>query len=149
MNYNLIPPFILQEGGIEVNDRPKIHHPRGTPSLIDHTFGSAKHRLLIPFKLLGIFSLLDSWKPTNDDFINGTPVAITPEGEEWNTGSSQVERNENAYPDVQRQMIQQEHVNAVLIDYEDFMEDENFSSYIFGSYIYKSLRYVQQRSQSC
>ena len=99
MNHNLIPPFILREGGMEVNDRPKIHHPQGTPSITDHTFGSAKHRLLIPFKLSGIFLMFDSQKPTDDDFIDGTPVPITPEGEEWNPNSSRFEWNEDAYTD--------------------------------------------------
>ena len=34
MNHNLIFFFILQEGDTEVNDRPKIHHPTGTPSTL-------------------------------------------------------------------------------------------------------------------
>ena len=45
MNHNIIPPFILHEGGMEVNDRPKIHHPTGTPSLMDHMFGKIKDDL--------------------------------------------------------------------------------------------------------
>ena len=69
---------------MEVNDRPKIHHPQGTPSITNHTFGSEQHGLLIPFKLSGIFSMFDSRKPTDDDFIDGTPVPITPECEKWN-----------------------------------------------------------------
>ena len=80
MNHNLIPPFILQEGGMEVNDRPNIHYPRGTPSITNHTFSNAKNRLLIPFKLSGIFFMFDSRKPIDNEFIDGTPIAITPEG---------------------------------------------------------------------
>ena len=124
MNHNLIPPFILREVGMEVNYRPKIHHPQGTPSITDHTFGSEKHGLLIPFKLSGIFSMFDSRKPTNDDFIDGTPVPITPECEQRNPNSSRFEQNENAYTDANGQMIMKEHVDAVLIDDDDFMEDE-------------------------
>ena len=97
MNHNLIPPFILREGGMEVNDRPKIHHPQGTPSITNHTFGSEQHGLLIPFKLSGIFSMFNSRKLTDDDFIDGTPVPITPKCEKWNPNSRRLEQNENAY----------------------------------------------------
>ena len=45
--------------------------------------------------------MFDSVKLTNDDFIDGTPVAITPEGEEWDPHSSRFERNESAYTDIQ------------------------------------------------
>ena len=124
MNHNLIPPFILREDDMEVNDRAKIHNPQGKPSLTDHTYGSSKHVLLIPFKHSEIFSMLDSRRPTNDDFFDGTPVAITPGGEEWDPNPSQFEHNENTYTDVQEQMILKKHVNAVLIDDDDFMEDE-------------------------
>ena len=88
MNHNLVPPFILQEGGMEVYNRPKIHHPKGTPSIINHTFDNAKHRLRIPFKLSWIFSMFNSRKPTDYDFINGTPIVITPEGDDWSPNSS-------------------------------------------------------------
>ena len=105
MNHNLIPPFILHEGGMEVNDRPKIHHPQGTPSITDHTFGNEKQGLLVPFQLSGIFSMFESRKPTDDDFIDGSPVAITPEGEEWDPNSSRFERKESAYTDVHGQLL--------------------------------------------
>ena len=85
---------------MDVNYRPKIHHPQGTPSITDHTFGNKKQGLLIPFQLLGIFSMFVSRKPTDGDFIDGCPVAITPEGEELDPNSSQFERNESAYTDV-------------------------------------------------
>ena len=88
MNHDLIPPFILQEADIEVNNRPKLHHPKRTPSITDHTFGNAKHGLLILFKLSGIFSMFDSKKKTDDDFIAGALIAITPEGEDWKPNSS-------------------------------------------------------------
>ena len=82
INHNLIPPFILRAGGIEVTNRPKIHHSKGKPSITNHTFGNAKHGLLISFKFSGIFSMFDSRKPIDDDFIDGTRIAITPEGED-------------------------------------------------------------------
>ena len=109
---------------MEVNDRPKIHHPKGTLSIIDHTFGNTKHGLLIAFKLSGIFSMFDSRKPTDDDFIDGTPIAVTPKGEDWNLNSSRFERNEDAYTDVHGQMIESEHVDELLINDGGFTRDE-------------------------
>ena len=106
MNHNLIPPFILQEVGMEVNDRHKIHYPKVTPSITNHMFSNAKHGLLIPFKLSRIFSMFDSRKPTDDDFIDGTPIAITPKGKDWDPNSSWFERNEDACTDVHGQMIE-------------------------------------------
>ena len=61
---------------------------------------------------------------TDDDFINGVPIVNTPEGDDWNPNSSQFERNEDSYTDSNRQMLQKDHVDVVLIDYDDMMEDE-------------------------
>ena len=74
MDHNFISPFIICESGIEVNDRPTIHHPTGTPSVTDYPFGSVKHGLLILFKLSEILSIFDSRKPTNNNIIYGTPL---------------------------------------------------------------------------
>ena len=59
MNPTLILPFILHKGFAEVNNRPKIHHPAGTPSVHDHTFGSVKNGLLVLLKLLETFSIFN------------------------------------------------------------------------------------------
>ena len=97
MDHNLILPFILCDGGMQVNDRPKIHHPTGTPSITDHTFGSEKENFWVSFKLSGIFLMFDSQQPTDDDFINGVPIATTPEGDNWNPNSSLFECNKDLY----------------------------------------------------
>ena len=60
MDHNIIPPFVLRKGWTEGNIRPKIHHPMGTPSINDHTFGNEKEGLHVLFKLTGIFSMFDS-----------------------------------------------------------------------------------------
>ena len=55
INHNLIPN--LQEDSTKVNNRPKIHHSLGKLFFKDHTFGSENARLLVSFKLSGIFSV--------------------------------------------------------------------------------------------
>ena len=109
---------------MQVNDRPKIHHPIGTPTLTDHTFGNEKEGLRVSFKLSGIFSIFDSRKPTDDDFINGVPIPITPEGDGWNPNSSRFKRNEDSFTDSNENILQKDHVDAVLIDDNDMIEDE-------------------------
>ena len=41
--------------------------------------------------------MFEFWKPTDDNFIDGCPVTITPEGEEWDPNSSQFKWNKRPY----------------------------------------------------
>ena len=60
--------------------------------------------------------MFDSRKPTDDDFIDGAPITIAPEGEDWNPNYSWFERNAEAYTNVHGQMIQKEYVDEFLIN---------------------------------
>ena len=53
MNHNLLPPFILRQRGITVNDTAKIHC--SDPSTDDHCIIFPENELRIPLKLNGIF----------------------------------------------------------------------------------------------
>ena len=52
MSRNLVPPFILWEAGLEVNDKPKIHYK--DPSVEDHSLFHEESGLRIPFTLDGM-----------------------------------------------------------------------------------------------
>ena len=54
MENNLIPPFILQEAGIQCNDTAKIH--MDDPSEEDHALIFPDIDLRIPLQLWGVFS---------------------------------------------------------------------------------------------
>jgi hypothetical protein len=54
MSNNLIPPFILQEVGITINDTPKIHVLN--PDVNHHCILFPTSNLRIPLQLNGIFS---------------------------------------------------------------------------------------------
>lgn len=82
---------------MEVNNRPKIQHPKGTLSLNNHTFGSREASLLVSFKLSGIFSIFDSRQSTDNYFIGSTPIPITPKENDWDPNSSCCKRNEDLY----------------------------------------------------
>ena len=63
MEHNLIPPFILREAGLVLNDTPKIHY--NVPSAEDHSLFDEEIGLRIPFTLDGTFSIFKSRSLTN------------------------------------------------------------------------------------
>ncbi|CAJ1938202.1 unnamed protein product [Cylindrotheca closterium] len=79
MTHNLIPPFILREKGIQVNNTPKIH--LADPSSDDHAIKFDEH-LRIPMKLHGTFSYFVTRKPTVEQLNDADPnhvYMMTPE----------------------------------------------------------------------
>ena len=61
MKNNLIPPFIMRENGIMVNECAKIHCE--DPTRHDHAIIFKGHDLCIPLKLHGVFSYFVTRKP--------------------------------------------------------------------------------------
>ena len=68
MEHNLIPPFMLREMGVTVNDVPKIH--KEDPTVDDHAITFVEMGFRIPLSLWGIFSYFSTSKPTHDDLLN-------------------------------------------------------------------------------
>ena len=68
MTNNLIPPFIIREVGIIVNDVPKIHVDDPTNS--DHVIIFKDTDFKIPMLLWGTFSYFSTSKPSHDAMIN-------------------------------------------------------------------------------
>ena len=71
MEHNLIPPFIMREAGLIVNDTPKIHTKREDLSRETHCIVATKSdngvELRIPMKLDGIFSYFVTRALTQDE----------------------------------------------------------------------------------
>ena len=65
MKNNLLPPFILRQAGIEVNDVPKIHTNEPTQST--HSVKFTETGFTIPLSLWGTFSYFPTSKPKADD----------------------------------------------------------------------------------
>ena len=72
MEHNLIPPFMLREMGVTVNDIPKIH--KEDPTVDDHAITFVEMGFRIPLSLWGIFSYFPTSKPTHDDLLNPNEV---------------------------------------------------------------------------
>ena len=86
MNHNLIPPFIMREAGVEVNDAAKVHS--SSPQLEDHSLYFGDGKLRIHLKLKGIFSYFDSRCPTADELEEALEnsddiLYITPNIDDW------------------------------------------------------------------
>ena len=50
INDNLVPPFILQEAGLDVRDKPRIHCPIDEVTEEDHTIIDKESGLLVPLR---------------------------------------------------------------------------------------------------
>ena len=68
MEINLIPPFILREAGLVLNDTPKIHCD--DPSIENHSLFDEETGLRILFTLSGTFSMFASRSLTEYEIKN-------------------------------------------------------------------------------
>ena len=84
MEHNLIPPFILREAGLLLNDTTDKYC--NFPSAEDHSLFEEKTGLRIPFTLDGTFSVFESRSLTNDEINNVEDfetVFLTPDSNKW------------------------------------------------------------------
>ena len=110
MENNLIPPFIMREAGIMVNDTPKIHIEN--PGVDNHSIWFPDRKIRIPLSLNGIFSYFPTSKPTNEDIEQCDPsniLHLSPEGR-WNPYDSTYATNENNMVDYERNMIEEKDI---------------------------------------
>ena len=85
MNHHLIPPFLLREAGLLVNDMPKIHSH--DPDLSTHTIFDPRSQMKIHLKLNGIFSYFKCRAIAPREFENWQEYPVvyaSPKGQEWN-----------------------------------------------------------------
>ena len=96
MDHNLIPPFMLREMGVTVNDVPKIH--KEDPTVDDHAITFVETGFRIPLSLWGIFSYFPTSKPMHDDLLNPNEVYILSPAT-WNPHSDAYSANEESMLD--------------------------------------------------
>ena len=68
MSNNLIPPFIMRENGIMVNECAKIHCE--DPTRVDHAIIFKGYDLRIPLRLHGVFSYFVTKKPDIESVVD-------------------------------------------------------------------------------
>merc|ERR1712194_662793 len=100
MEINLIPPFILREAGLILNDVPKIHCDE--PSVEDHSLYDEESGLRIPFTLNGTFSAFAS-RSLNEKEIESAKeyksVFLAPDSNSWDPYNGLYRMNEDLYLD--------------------------------------------------
>ena len=98
MEYCLLPPFVLREAGLTVNERPKIHTDPELVCSADHSIIDPNSDLHIQMELCETFSTFQTRAPTISDTKRDdiTVVLITPESASWDPHSSHFGENERA-----------------------------------------------------
>ena len=96
MDNNLIPPFMLREMGVTVNDIPKIH--KEDPTVDNNAITFVETGFRIPLSLWGIFSYFPTSKPTYDNLLNPNEVYILSPAT-WNPHSDAYSTNEESMLD--------------------------------------------------
>ena len=112
MDNHLIPPFIMREAGIEVNDTPKIH--TDDPSVIDHCLQFKDNAFRIQLQLHGIFSYFPTTKPTLE-MLQGCEEIYMLTSSIWNPHKTAYASNEESMLDWQCQLVNVNHMRRILL----------------------------------
>ena len=121
MDNKVIPPFMLREMGVTVNDMPKIH--KENPTVDDHAITFVETGFWIPLSLWGIFSYFPTSKPTHDDLLNPNEVYILSPAT-WNPHSDAYSTNEESMLDWEGNMQQKRNRQHWIIS-DDVEDDVN------------------------
>ena len=118
MRNNLIPPFVMREAGIRVNDTPKIQ--TSDPTEEDHSIYFPDNDFRIPLSLWGVFSYFNTSKRSTEQMMNAEDVyLLTPST--MNPHCDAYAMNEENMLDWEGNMAQRR--DRVLILLSDIPED--------------------------
>ena len=96
MTNNVVPPFVLREAGIVVNDKAKLHTVN--PTNDDHVIIFKETSFQIPLTLWGVFSYFATVKPTEETLHEGNDVYILAP-ETWHPHSNAYAHNKESMVD--------------------------------------------------
>jgi hypothetical protein len=74
MKNNLIPPFVMRDAGIRVNNTPKIQ--TSDPAEEDHSIYYTDNDFQIPLSLWRVFSYFVTSKPSTEQMMNVEDVYL-------------------------------------------------------------------------
>jgi len=114
MDNNLIPPFIMREAGITVNDVPKIH--ANDPENKDHSIAFPDIDLRIPLQLWGLFSFFHSRIPTLDEIKHCDKFFMTPDSTAWDPYAEHYASNEESMLDYEGNMQEWRYQKKHILD---------------------------------
>lgn len=108
MGHNLIPPFIMREAGLQVNETAKIHATN--PSKNHHSIFEQESGLRIPLQLSGVFSYFPSRALNSDEIEHPESyemIWLTPNSDSWNPYNDIWAEQESSYLDQEGEIIPQ------------------------------------------
>ena len=122
MVHNLIPPFVMREAGLVVNDVPKIHCGNGV-TRESHCIISAKPSLRIPLHLDGVFSCFKTRALTTDEqtrcdefpYIKLSPAGV------WDPHDDTYASNEDSFFDWKGELVYPTPKRRKIIDERDYV----------------------------
>jgi hypothetical protein len=118
MQKNLIPPFIMREAGITVNDTPTMQ--MNDPTTEDHSIYFPETRFRIPMSLWGIFSYFETSKLSVQDRTRCEEVyMLTPS--RWDPHQESYATNESNMLDWEGNLMTQQDRQQILLS--DIQED--------------------------
>ena len=112
MKNNLIPPFVLREAGVQVNDVPKIQLSDPTES--DHSLYFPEGELRIPLSLWGVFSYFPTAKPSAET-CNATDEIYMLTPNKWDPHSDVYARNEENMLDWEGNIVEKKQRTQLLL----------------------------------
>jgi hypothetical protein len=89
MDHNLIPPFLLQEAGLTLDEMPK--HQMESPTIDNHVIVDEESGMRVHLQLNGIFSFSPTRNliPYKVEHWNTYPIVfLTPDGDSWDPNST-------------------------------------------------------------
>ena len=126
MEHNLIPPFILREAGLQVNDVLKIHTKPADLSVNTHCIVACADvngiDLRIPMKLDGIFSCFPTRKLTQDEINNCEYIEtlqLSPDCDDWDPYDASYAEREDQFTDFRGELIVRPPKRRRLVDDAD------------------------------
>ena len=126
MSNNLIPPFIMRENGIIVNECAKIHCE--DPTREDHAIIFKGYDLRIPLRLHGIFSYFVTRKPDIESVVDADEPSIcateiyTLTPMKWNPHTDAYALNEESIVDWEGNIREKGHYDVKIV--LDEIDDE-------------------------
>ena len=126
MEVNLLPPFIMREAGLLVNDTPKIHVD--DPNEHHHAIVFPDDDLSIPLRLNGTFSYFHSRIPTFDEVKFKDPIFLTPDSDNWDPYAEHFASNEESMVDWEGNMAPKRHRKEHVLDLNVSVDESTYDS---------------------
>lgn len=123
MRNNLLPPFMMREAGIQVNEVPKMQ--QSNPSVDDHSICFPETSFRIPLLLWGTFSYFPTSKPTATLMKESEEVyMLTPS--RWNPHCDSYATNEENMLDWEGNMVEKRDREQIILS--EIQEDAVLSA---------------------